>query len=283
VLARLNSRPAGLGQTLDWFVVHVAFPARIVVLALDLQLDAAAVVPVAVAWVLMAFLIVIVLVAARVAGWSKRTTGTLLLVVPFGNTAFLGFPMVELLLGVDHLGWAVLYDTLGSTLGLATVGTVLLGIYGGVAVGASSILRRVVTFPGLVALVVGLGLRLAPDLPAAIAAVLAGLGATLVPLAILSVGMRLSPPRQVAHVGPLATGLGLRLVVAPLTVLGVMALLGVSGSQWTTSAVQAGMSSGVVASIMAADAGLDAELAASLVGLGVFGAIVLAPLWVVLA
>lgn len=66
--------------------------------------------------------------------------------------------------------------------------------------------------------------------------------------------MRLKVPRTAASVGPLATGIGLRVVVAPLVLPGVGAVLG-----------------------------LDGDLAAGMSGLGVLPAVLLAPLWVGLA
>lgn len=282
-VARWPGRPAQLGRAFDWFVVRIAFPARIITLVPELELTRRALVPVAAQWGVMVVLMGAIWSLGRFLGWSRRTTGTLLCVVPFGNTAFLGFPVVDLLLGGDQLGWALLYDQLGSFLALATVGTVLLGVYGsGDRAGPAEILRRTVTFPTFVALVAGFVLRLT-GLPGPVEAVLVALGATLVPLAIISVGMRLRIPRAAAAIGPLATGIGLRVVLAPLVLLAVGAVLGLGGDPWAVSVLQAGMSSGVVASILAADHGLDGELAAGMSGLGVVPAVLLAPVWAGLA
>lgn len=284
LVQRWPGRPAGLADGLAWFVVRIAFPARIITLVPEIEADQTAIVPVAVAWGVMALVMVVLAVAARLLGWSRRTLGTLLVVVPFGNTAFLGFPVVETLLGADHLGYALLYDQLGTFLGLATVGSLVLATYGhGDAPTVTSVLRRTVTFPPFVALVAGFLLVLA-DLPAAVADPLATviglLGATLVPLAIVAIGMRLRVPRGLADLGPLAVGIGTRVVLAPVAVLTVVVALGLDGPAWSTSVVQAGMSSGVVAAMLAADNGLDGELAANLSGLGVPFAAVLAPVWV---
>lgn len=279
VLGRWPGRPEGLGPALDWFVVRVAFPARILTLVPVLELGTRALVPVGAAWGVMLLLGLLAAAVARLAGWPRRVLATLVCVVPFGNTAFLGFPTVELLLGADHLGWALLYDQAGTFLALGTVGSVLLGVFGeGGRATVRSIARRVATFPPLVAFVLGFGLRLTGT-PTVLDDVLAGLGATLVPLAIASVGMRLRVPRGLSRIGPLVAGIGLRVAVAPLAVLAVIVATGVSGPQWSTALLQAGMSSSVVASILAADNGLDGELAANLAGLGVLAAIALAPVW----
>lgn len=279
VIGRWPGRPAALGPSLDWFVVRVAFPARIITLVPQIQFDAAALVPVGVAWGVMVLVIVAVMLAGRLFGWSRRTTGTLLVVLPFGNTAFLGFPTVEALLGTDALGYALLYDQLGSFLALATVGSLLLGAYGvGATPSVLSVVRRTLTFPPFVAIIAGVALTVVGT-PTLVTDIATALGVTLVPLAIVSIGTKLRLPRSVAAIGPLVTGIGIRVVAAPAAVLGVMAVTGASGLEWQASVIEAGMSSGVVASILAADNGLDGELAANLSGLGVPFALAMAVVW----
>lgn len=280
LIGRWPGRPPALDSSLNWFVVRIAFPAKIIELVPSISRDVTAFVPVAVAWGQMALVIGVLLVAARVWGWSRRTLGTLLVVVPFGNTAFLGFPTVEALLGADHLGFALLYDQLGSFVGLAVVGSLLLGIYGdGAKPTVASVTRRMLTFPPFVALLVGAALTRVTT-PALLDDVVVVLGAILVPLAILSIGMRLRVPSSLSSVVPLSFGIATRVVLAPLAVLAVMAVSDLGGPAWSTSVVQAGMSTGVVASILAVDNGLDGELAANLSGLGVPFAALLAPVWI---
>lgn len=280
VIGRWPGRPATLGPSLDWFVVRVAFPARIITLVPQIPFDASALVPVGVAWGVMVLVIGAVVVAGRLLDWSRLTTGTLLVVLPFGNTAFLGFPTVEALRGPEALGHALLYDQLGSFVALATVGSVLLGIYGaGAKPSVMSVLRRTLTFPPFLAMIAGVALA-AVGTPALVTDIATALGVTLVPLAIVSIGTKLRLPRSNAAFGPLVTGIGIRVIAAPAAVLGVMTLTGASGLAWETSVIQAGMSSGVVASILAADNGLDGELAANLSGLGVPCALAMSMVWV---
>lgn len=73
-LGQLRGLPDGAGPVLDAVVIRVSLPA---------------------------------LVLARVARLDRRTTATLLVVVPRSNSSFLGFPAVEALLGADHLPAAV--------------------------------------------------------------------------------------------------------------------------------------------------------------------------------
>jgi predicted permease len=280
--ARVPGLPEGTGRALDLFVIWVALPALVVALLPELELSAATAVPVAVAWSVLVVAAAAVLVLARIAGWDRRTTGTLLLVVPLGNTSFLGVPAVEALLGVAHVPYAIVYDQLGSFLALATYGAVVAGRYGAAATPSlRDTVRRVVGFPPFVALVVA-AVLIATGVPEVVADLTGRVGATVTPLAMVAVGMRVGLPRRDATLAPLATGLGLRLVALPAAVYAVAVALDAGGVAWETSILEAGMPPMVTASVVAIDAGLDERLAANLVGVGVLAAVLTLPVWAAL-
>jgi malate permease and related proteins len=181
-------------------------------------------------------------------------------------------------------------DQLGSFLLLATYGSVVAARYGaGTDPTLARVARRVLTFPPFVALLVALVLR-ATGTPEPVADVAGALGATLTPLTMLSVVLRLRLPERAAA-GPLAVGLGLRLVAAPAVVLAVAVALGTvplgmgggaaagtpAALAWATSVLEAGMPPMVTASVVAIDAGLDERLATALVGGGILLALVTLP------
>lgn len=281
--ARLPAIPDRAPVTLDALVLWFALPGLILAEVPGLELGASAAVPVAVAWGTLALLVVLVLVLGRLRGWSRRTVGTMLLVVPLGNTSFLGIPAVTALLGDDHVGQALLYDQLGSFLALATWGTFVAARYGaGATPTVGGTLRRILTFPPFVALVAAFVLR-EVTLPATVAEVVFGLagqlGAMLVPLTMLAVGMRLRLPSSWGTFEPMVLGLGLRMAAAPAAAYGAMLLLDGGGIAWETAVFEASMPPMVTAGIVATAAGLDEELSSALVGVGVLAALVTAPLW----
>lgn len=283
VAARLPAVPDRAPATLDVLVLWFALPGLILTEVPDLELGTTTIVPVAVAWGTLALLAVLVLALARLRRWDRKTTGTMLLVVPLANTSFLGIPAVTALLGPGHVGHALVYDQLGSFLALATWGSLVAARYGaGSSPTLGSTVRRVLTFPPFVALVAAVVLR-EVALPATadeVVSDLAGrLGDTLVPLTMLAVGMRLTLPRAWRTVEPLTTGLVLRMGVAPAAAYGAMLFLDGGGMAWQTSVLEASMPPMVTAGVVATAAGLDEELSASLVGVGVLAALVTAPAW----
>lgn len=279
VLARIPNLPANMARALDVFVIWVALPGLVIALVPTLELTADAVVPVAVAWGSLALSAVAVLLLSRASGWSRRTTGTLLLVVPLGNTSFLGIPAVEALLGVEHLPYAIVYDQLGSFLALTTYGAVIAGRYGAASrPSLAGTVRKVVIFPPFLALVAAVGM-IATGVPDVVADLAGRVGATVTPLTMIAVGMRVGLPRLDASFAPLVTGLVLRLGAVPAAAYGVMLAAGGTGLAWEASVLEAAMPPMVTASVIAIDAGLDERLAANLVGVGVLAAMVTLPAW----
>jgi len=279
VAGRWSRVPDGSARVLDAFVVNVALPGLVIALVPRLEFDPEVAVPVAVAWGTLVVAALAVLALSRVLRWSRAVTGTLLLVVPLGNTSFLGIPAVEQLLGPGHVPYAIIYDQLGSFLALATYGAVIAGVYGRASrPRLGRVLLRVVSFPPFAALVVAVVLA-ATGVPELVADVSDRLGSTVTPLAMIAVGMRVAIPRRFGALVPLTAALGLRLVALPALVYGIGEVVALSGVAWQTSVLEAAMPPMVTASIIAIDAGLDEELAANAVGAGVLLSMLTLPLW----
>ena len=279
---RWHDPPPGAAAATDWVVLYLAFPALVLATIPGLELDRAALVPVAVAWSIVVVSALIVWAVATRAGWSREVTGALLLVVPLGNTSFLGFPAVEALLGPEGLPSAVLYDQLGTFLALSTYGAVIAARYGGARAArpnAAAVLRRTVSFPPFVALVVAFAIR-GIALPESLTSSFDVLAASLTPLAMVSIGLRLAQRRLRVPDGPVVLGLGLRLVVLPAAVLAVAVLAGGRSSiEWDVAVLESATPPMITAGIVATAAGLDEDTVTSLVGLGLVVALFTLPIW----
>lgn len=276
VAGRTGAVPDRTATVLDRVVIVLALPGLVLARVPELQLDAATLVPIGVAWGQLVVLAAVVALLARVLRWSPVVTGTMLLCVPLGNTSFLGFPAVEALLGPDHLPFAIVYDQLGSFLAVSTWGAFVAARWGdGDAPTVAGVTRRIVTFPPFVALVVAVVARFT-GLPGPVTEVAELLGATLTPLTMVAIGLRLRVP-DLGSLPTVATGLGLRLVLAPAAVLGIAVLVGASGTAWEAATLEAAMPPMVTAGIIAIDAGLDERLAAALTGGGILVALATLP------
>jgi malate permease and related proteins len=275
--------PEGTPRLLDAIVVRVSLPALILAVLPGIDVGAELAVPVLAAWGTTFLLAALVWLLTAPLRLDPVVRATLLLVVPLGNTSFLGFPAVEALLGASHLPTAVVYDQLGTFLALVTFGTIVAGRAGaGPSPTLGAIVRRVVTFPPFVAMVVAGASLATGDLPAPLADLAEVLGGTVTPLAMLAVGSRLQLTGGSWQPGLLTLGLMLRLVVAPAAVFAAAAWVGGSGVVWETSVLEAAMPPMVIAGVLASEARLDGVLASRLVGVGVLVSMATLPAWAAL-
>jgi predicted permease len=256
------------------WVVAVALPALILARLPELELGRDAAVPVATAWATIIVGASVVWAVSRRAGWPSHVTGALLMVVPLGNTSFLGLPVVEAVLGRDHLPAALAFDQVGTFLALATYGTWVSGRLGSGGGDAGATLRRLVTFPPFVALVGSLVFR-AVDMPGAARDALVLLGRTVAPVAMVSLGLRFVPRLRIAHTSAVVLGIAVKMLLLPVLVAGAAVVLGdPTGTAWAASIVEASMPPMVTAGVIGVAAGFDEDLTANLVAAGTVLALV---------
>jgi predicted permease len=271
--------PESTPDALNAVVLHVCLPASILLHASALDFSPAMARIAVVPWLLMGLSALLVLGAARIARWPEPTVGVLLLAIPLGNTAFLGYPLVAALLGEAALPYAVVYDQFGTFVMLSTAGLFVVARYGhGSPPGAAQILGRVLRFPPFIALIVAL--LLMPDrYPAPVEAVLRRLSDALLPLVGIAIGMqvRLRLPREA--LGPLAFGLAGKLLLLPAAALALAAGLGIEGAAREAVVLESAMPTMITAMALAATARLAPALGAALVGYGIVLSVALLPLW----
>jgi len=265
----LKAFPKDSAQVLNMFALYVSLPALILLMVPQIVFSRQVMVAAVIPWGMLLFSVVLVLLAARLWHWERPTTGVLLLVVPLGNTSFLGVPMIQTFFGPAGLPSLIIYDQLGTMMILGTYGSLVLALYGRESsLNLATVARKMLLFPPTVALMVGLAVRSWPY-PEKLAHALQTVATTLVPVVMIAIGLQLRlrvPPRVVV---PLGFGLVVKLLVAPLTALLVCRLAGLGGMVVNVSVLEAAMPPTVTAGALAVIAGLEADLAVALVGIGI--------------
>ncbi len=279
LVKRLPAFPEQTGTVLNLTVITISLPALILLKIPDLSLSLDLAVPALLPWGMLALSAALLLLLSRLLNWSRPTTGSLLLLIPLGNTSFLGIPMVKAFFGDTAVPFALIYDQLGSFLALATYGSLIIALYGPGAgrPTAAGVLRKVLTFPPFLALILAFMLK-PVSYPAMVNSLLTMLAATLVPLVMIAVGtqLHLNLDRQV--LAPLSAGLAIKLILAPLAALYLLKIAAVNGEAARVSVFEAGMPPMVSAGALAILADLDRPLTAALLGLGILLSFVTLPL-----
>lgn len=277
LLRRLRVFPADAAQSLNFVALYLSLPAVILLkvpqMAMTGEMLAVALLP----WLMLLLSAGLVLGAARLWRWPRPTTGVLLLVVPLGNTSFMGVPMIQAFFGAAGVPFLIVYDQIGTMLIFASYGSLILALYGrDGAADLVAIARRALLFPPTIALLLGLVLRGWPY-PAPVSQVLEAIAGTLTPLVMIAIGLQMTLRLRPTTLAPLGTGLTIKLLVAPLVALLACRLAGLQGLAIDVAILEAGMPPMVTASALAVAAGMEAELAVALAGLGIMAAFLTLP------
>ncbi len=265
-LQRVKRIPENCATSLNLYVIYVALPALVLVEIPKLTFNHEAVITVVAAWVIMLFAAVITWVTARALSWSREVTGAILLLVTLGNTGFVGIPLIEAHLGREALPYAILYDQLGTFIGLNTLGIGLACYYSSSQSSVAGIARNILVFPPFIALMLAFAVGALWVYPEWLAAALGRISSTLVPVVMVAVGLqwRLSLKRE--YFSPLLLGLFYMLVVTPAFAWFGLWLFDIDGLAARVILLEAAMPAMISAGVLATTHNLAPRLAASMVG-----------------
>ena len=281
LLRRVRGFPAETGPVLNQYVLYVALPALVLQKMPLLEFSSQLWIPATLPWLLLALTAGAVLIAGRLWQWDRNIIGALLVVLPLGNTSFLGYPMVEAFYGDAGLPFAIIYDQAGSFLALVTYAAILAAWFSPTADTRPSgpqILSRILLFPAFVAMLLGLVLK-GWSYPAFMTLLLDSLASTLVPVVMIAVGFQLRLKLDTGQTAPLMMALGFKLLLMPAAAVGMLWLLQPQPLLTQVVVFQAAMPPMISAGALAIGAALAPRFVAALVGLGLLGSFITLPLW----
>lgn len=203
--------------------------------------------------------------------WSHKLTGAIIMMTGFGNTSFMGFPIIQSLYGDDGIKTAMMVDLPGSFVAISTLGVAVSGYYASGETHLKNTLMNVLKFPPFVVFVVSFCINLSGfQLPLSVDETLQKIGYTVVPLALLSVGMQWELDMKSKHWGFVWLGLFFKLIMVPLVIFILyIFVFGQKGELIEISILESAMAPMVVASIVASSYGLKPKYCSMMLGVGI--------------
>ncbi len=279
LVARLGKTPPDLAPRLNWWVLNVALPALVLDLIPNVKMGVHLwFMPVAM-WLVFLGGWAFAALAGRALGWSNPRIGATALAAGLGNTALVGFPLIEMLRQKEALPFAALSDQLGCSIALAVGGITIAAIYGGGKPQAGVILKRVLLFPPFLALVAGViigafggwhpeGAPAGETWRTLAESFVARIGATLTPVALFSIGLSFKLRMSGDRLGAASLALGWKLAIAPAFILALGLLVGAKGLILVVPVLQAGMAPMASVPILCQQYNLETEVANAALGAG---------------
>lgn len=263
--------PDNAHTALNTFVIYIAIPALALYYIPRLHFSKELLYPLSTAWIVFAASWLFFGLLGKFLGWSRKLTGSLILTAGLGNTAFVGFPMIEALYGTDGLKTAIIIDQPGTFFIVSTLGIVVAALYSGGEMKASIIAKKVLYFPPFIGFLIALSMNiLGIDFPEIGRDVFLQLSRTITPVALVSVGLQLKIQKRSSHWGFLALGLGFKLILVPLFLYFIYAVLfNQSGPEFQICILEAAMAPMVTAAIVASAYGLKPRFSSLMLSVGI--------------
>jgi hypothetical protein len=213
--------------------------------------------------------------------WDAATTGCLVVVSGLANTSFLGFPVIEGLLGKEGLPIALLIDQGGSFLLVSSVAIVVASLYSDQESDLRKIPLKILSFPPFIFLLFTLAMSFmgwkTPEFLIPLASIIAK---TMVPVSIFAIGIRFSVDFESLRSNYFWLAMSYRLILAPgLVWLIYRNFPSMDDLTLQATVLESGMAPMITGSLVAIQYGLRPKLAALLSGLGIPISIVTVIIW----
>lgn len=220
VLKKSKIIPENFHTSLNAFVINISLSAFSLYYISKIELNSSVIYPVLVVWIGIFAAILFFAGLGKIFGWKTSLIGALIMCAGFGNTSFVGIPLIQAMYGEEGLKTVMLVDQPGFV-ALSTVGILVANFYSGSKDSLLKHLSKILKFPPFIAFVIALLLNIfSIEIPKDFDEVLMKLGATTVPLALVSVGSQMQWKKIEKKEGfHLFIGLLFKLVLLPLLIL----------------------------------------------------------------
>ena len=215
LLERLISPSKSLAIAIcDAFILNITFVPISIFESPKLQFSFDILIPAIIAWIVMGISALLVIFFSKLFHWSKDVTGGLLLVAILTNSSIMGIPIINAYLGEEALPYVLIYDQLGTFIALAVYGAFITAFYSSNSnLSFKLIIQKIITFPSFLALLFAL-LFLGKTFHPMITSILTTFANTLIPVALVAVGLQLQFKLPKDDIKPLSIALLIKLIIA---------------------------------------------------------------------
>lgn len=200
---------------------------------------------------------------------DKKTLATFVIIATFGNTSFIGLSYIDSFYGQDYVVYALIYDLFGSFLILVTLGMVIINWGSGQQVNFKSIGKSVLFFPPIVMFFVAIFAKLF-EIPTFLMNTSETLGSTLVPIAMIAIGMKLELKNIFYKLKITTAAILIKMIIVPIIAIIAFSIFYNLEDTWSkTTILEIAMPPMTMAVVLAIKGGLDERLAINALVIGV--------------
>lgn len=211
---------------------------------------------------------------------DRLTLATFMIMATFGNTSFIGLSYIDAFYGQDFIVYGIIYDIFGSFFLLVTLGMIVINWGTGKKNDTKSILRSLVLFPPSLMFFLTI-IAKNFEVPNFLLLTSETLGSTLVPLAMVAIGMKLELKYIFVKFHIVTMAMCIKMLIVPILVLiGFQIFYGIDETWVKVTIIEVAMPPMTMATVLAIKGGLDEKIAINSLVLGVLLSLVTISMYV---
>ncbi len=251
------------------FIIYFSLPAIVFSKIYPLSLDTK------ILWLILMFMGIIFFnlflsyTIGKIMRLSRVTLATFMIMATFGNTSFIGFSYIDAFYGQDYIVYGVIYDIFGSFLLLVSVGMIIITWGSGRKNSVLNISKSIFLFPPMIMFIITIFAKNF-EIPKFLIYTSTNLGATLVPIAMIAIGMKLELKHIFTKLHIVTVAVVLKMLIIPIIVLFVFKYFyGIDETWIKVTIIEVAMPPMTMAAVLAIKGGLDEKIAINSLVLGV--------------
>ena len=251
------------------FIIYFSLPAIVFSKIYPLQLDTK------ILWLILMFMAIIFFnlflsyCVGKMMRLNRVTLATFMIMATFGNTSFIGFSYIDAFYGQDYIVYGVIYDIFGSFLLLVSVGMIIITWGSGRKNSILNISKSIFLFPPMIMFFITIFAKNF-EVPKFLIYTSTNLGATLVPIAMIAIGMKLELKHIFTKLHIVTVAVVLKMLIIPIIVLFVFKYFyGIDETWVKVTIIEVAMPPMTMAAVLAIKGGLDEKIAINSLVLGV--------------
>ena len=251
------------------FIIYFSLPAIVFSKIYPLSLDTK------ILWLILMFMGIIFFnlflsyTIGKMMRLSRVTLATFMIMATFGNTSFIGFSYIDAFYGQDYIVYGVIYDIFGSFLLLVSVGMIIITCGSGRKNSVLNISKSIFLFPPMIMFIITIFAKNF-EIPKFLIYTSTNLGATLVPIAMIAIGMKLELKHIFTKLHIVTVAVVLKMLIIPIIVLFVFKYFyGIDETWVKVTIIEVAMPPMTMAAVLAIKGGLDEKIAINSLVLGV--------------
>lgn len=204
---------------------------------------------------------------------NRLLLATFMIMATFGNTSFIGFSYIDAFYGQDYIVYGLIYDLFGSFFLLISLGMIIITWGSGKKNDTKSVLKSFFFFPPTIMFFLTLFTKNF-EVPNFLILTSQSLGSTLVPIAMIAIGMKLELKHIFVKFHIVSVAVILKMIIVPLIILvGFQLFYGIEQTWAKVTIIEVAMPPMTMATVLAIKGGLDEKIAINSLVLGVIASL----------